>query len=43
VLNKEKLEEISAMLEYTSGKSLRHLALETGLSKSSAKTATETI
>jgi hypothetical protein len=41
VLSKEKLDEISARLEHTPQKSLRCLAQETRISKSSAQTATK--
>jgi hypothetical protein len=41
VLTKEKLDEIKARLEHTPQKSLRHLAEETGISKSSAAKATK--
>jgi hypothetical protein len=37
----EKVDEIGARLEYTSRKSLEHLAQETGVSKSSARMATQ--
>jgi len=41
VLTEKKLDEIGARLEHTPWKSLRHLAQETGVSKSSARTATK--
>jgi transposase len=39
VLTEEKLDDIGARLEHTPTKSLKHLAQETGVSKSSARTA----
>jgi transposase len=39
VLTEEKLDEIGARLEHAPRKSLKHLAQETGVSKSSARTA----
>jgi hypothetical protein len=41
VLSVEKLKEIGARFEYTPRKSLKHLAQEIGVSKSSARTATQ--
>jgi hypothetical protein len=41
VLTEEKLDEIGARLEHTPRKSLKRLAQETGVSKSSARTATQ--
>jgi hypothetical protein len=40
VLIEEKLDDIGARLEYTPRKPLKRLAQETGVSKSSARTAT---
>jgi hypothetical protein len=40
VLTEEKLDDIGARLEHTLRKSLNCLAQETGMSKSSARTAT---
>jgi hypothetical protein len=40
VLTEEKLDDIGARLEHTPRKSLKRLAQETGVSKSSARTAT---
>jgi predicted transcriptional regulator len=39
VFTEEKLDDIEARLEYTPRKSLKHLAQETGVSKSSARWA----
>jgi hypothetical protein len=41
VLTEENLDDIGARLEHTPRKSLKHLAEETGVSKSSGKTATK--
>jgi hypothetical protein len=41
VLTKEKLDEVGARLEHTPRKSLKRLVQETGMSKSSARTATQ--
>jgi response regulator of citrate/malate metabolism len=41
VLTKEKLDDIGARLEHTPRKSLKHLAQDTGVSKSSARRARE--
>jgi hypothetical protein len=41
VLTKKKLDDVGARLEHTPRKSLEHLAEETGVSKSSARTATQ--
>jgi hypothetical protein len=41
VLTKEKFDDIGARLEHTPRKSLKRLAQETGVSKSSARTATQ--
>jgi transposase len=41
VLTEEKLDDIGARLKHTPRKSLKHLAQETGVSKSSARTATQ--
>jgi hypothetical protein len=41
LLTEEKLDDIGARLEHTPRKSLKHLAQEIGMSKSSAKTATQ--
>jgi transcriptional antiterminator len=41
MLTEEKLDEIGATLEHTPRKSLKHLAQETGVSKSSVRTATQ--
>jgi hypothetical protein len=41
VLTEEKLNDIGARLEHTPRKSLKHLAQEAGVSKSSARTATQ--
>jgi response regulator of citrate/malate metabolism len=41
VLTEEKLDDIGARLEYTPRKSLKRLAQETGLSKSSARRAAQ--
>jgi hypothetical protein len=41
VLTEEKLDDIGATLEYTPRKSLKRLAQETGVSKSSTRTATQ--
>jgi hypothetical protein len=41
VLTEEKLDDTVARLEHTPRKSLKHLAQETGVSKSGARTATE--
>jgi DNA-binding IclR family transcriptional regulator len=37
VLTEEKLDDIGARLEHTPRKSLKHIAQETGVSKSSAR------
>jgi hypothetical protein len=42
VLTDEKLDDKGARLEYTPRKSLKHLAQDTGVSKSSAKKAAQT-
>jgi hypothetical protein len=39
----EKLDDIGVRLEHTHRKSLKHLAQETGVSKYSARTATEVL
>jgi hypothetical protein len=41
VLTEEKADDIGARLEYTPRKSLKHLAQETGVSKSGVRTATQ--
>jgi hypothetical protein len=41
VLTEEKLDDIGARLEHTPRKSLKHLAQETAVSKSSAGTAAQ--
>jgi transposase len=41
LLTEEKLDDIGARLEHTTRKSLKCLAQETGVSKSSARTATQ--
>jgi hypothetical protein len=41
VLTEEKLDDTGARLECTPGKSLKHLAQETGVSKPSARTETQ--
>jgi hypothetical protein len=41
VLTEEKLDDIEARFEHTPRKSLKRLAQETGVSKSSARTATQ--
>jgi hypothetical protein len=41
VLTEEKLDDIGVGLEHTHRKSVKHLARETGVSKSSARTATQ--
>jgi hypothetical protein len=41
VLTEEKLHDIGARLEHTHRKSLKRLAQETGVSKASARTATQ--
>jgi hypothetical protein len=41
VFTEEQLDDIGARLEHTLGKSLKHLAQETGVSKSSARTAAQ--
>jgi transposase len=41
VLTEEKLDDMGARLEHTPKKSLKRLAQETGVSKSSARTATQ--
>jgi hypothetical protein len=41
VLTEEKLDDTGARLEHTPKKPLKHLAQETGVSKSSARTTTQ--
>jgi hypothetical protein len=41
VLSEEKLKDLGARLEHTPRKSLKHLAQETGVSKSSARRETQ--
>jgi hypothetical protein len=41
VLTEEKLHDIGARLEHTPRKSFKHIAKETGMSKSSARRATQ--